>query len=478
MNLSILIMIPFAALTCYLLARRSAYLLTLWMFLILAFPTTRSMIGPIPIYWYDIVAVASLVMLLAEPGLIAAQRSRFLPHWVFIAVVLVTGTILPFARYGVHAELVWNFLHTALAIMGFVVGFALVLSRREGLYVNRLLIGFAAGAAILFIAAIYQRSGPAGSAQILDWYYGDFGTEFIIGEFQAYLRSTRAAAGMQHPNTLGVAMAVTAMVSLIVGVRRRGMSRLLSLIVIGLCLVTLVLSASRQALLGLMIFGTFAGILTASGRARQTALALSLVGALVLVATGGAGMLDRLSGLFADQLDSNVAARIIDGPERLMRTISENPSVLLIGAGHDVTKLARLGTEVGDLDQGFSSNGFLLSLYYYGVFGFILILATWLLTIRRAWMTRGPARPPLIGASLALAFFFFADNHGLLAEELMTLIFLTTGLIYGAGLQRLAAGSSPIGLARPEQSRARAAGRSGSPAGAQEVRSGRPAGGP
>lgn len=447
MNLSILLMIPFAGLVGYLLARRSAYLLTLWMFLILAFPTTRSMVGPIPIYWYDIVAAASLFLLLAEPGLISAQRNRFLPHWVFIAVLLVFGTILPFVRYGIHAELVWNFLHASLAIMGFVVGLALVLSKRQALYVNRVLIGFAGGASILLIAALYQRSGPAGSAQILEWYYGDFGAEFIVGDFQAFLRSTRAAAGMQHPNTLGVAMALTAMVSLVASIRRRGMVRLLSFMVIGLCIVTLVLSASRQALLGMMIFGAFAGLLTASVRARNTALALSFVGGLVLVATGGGGMLERLSSLFGTQLDSNVAARIIDGPERLMVTLSRDPSVLLIGAGHDVTKLARFGADVGDLDQGFISNGYLLSLYYYGVIGFTLILTTWLLSVRRAWMTKGPARSPLIGASLALAFFFFADNHVLLAEELMTLIFLMAGLIYGAGLRHLAAGDSPIGLA-------------------------------
>lgn len=440
-------MIPFSVLVGYLLARRSAYLLTLWMFLILAFPTTRSMIGPIPIYWYDIAAVASLIVVLAEPGLISAQRGRFLPHRVFITVLFVFGTILPFARYGIHAELVWNFLHATLAIMGFVVGFALVLSRRQALYVKRVLTGFAAGATILLLASIYQRSGPVGSAQILEWYYGDFGGEFIVGDFQAYLRSTRAAAGMQHPNTLGVAMALTAMVSLVASIRRRGMIRLLSFTIIGLCIVTLFLSASRQALLGFMIFVTFAGLLTASVRARNSVLVFGLVGSFVLVATGGGGMLERLSGLFGAQLDANVAARIIDGPERLMDTLSHDPSVLLIGVGHDVTKLARLGAEVGDLDQGFISNGYLLSLYYYGFIGFFLISMTWLLTVRRSWMAKGPARPPLIGASLSLAFFFFADNHVLLAEELMTLIFLMTGLIYGAGLRPLAAGDSPIGLA-------------------------------
>ena len=246
--------------------------------------------------------------------------------------------------------------------------------------------------------AMMQFGNAALAGAVNDFYFGDMpGHLKLANEMGAILSSERANGPYGDPNTFGGTSALAGTATLLLLADR---SRKLSLLALGATAVIVAATVSRQVLVAALV-GLFVAVLigTANSRIRILGAAI-LIAAIVLAGGFGENWGNRLAkwegGL---DKDVNVVGRTIIGPKRLLSVIEHDPSVLLVGVGLDVQKLAQksegMSSEVDTLTKGFVSNSFLLSLYYLGVFGFSLMLAFWVWTLSRA------SRMPLVRSSAA-----------------------------------------------------------------------------
>ena len=202
--------------------------------------------------------------------------------------------------------------------------------------------------------------------------------------------------------------------------------------------ISIVSSVSRQAML---VAGLAALVYLFMAPLKQgfRNLSVGIALALILVASTGGGDIvsERFSRVTENGIyEDNVAARLIEGPQRLYDLFISKPELILTGVGLDVEKIAERGVNVDGNEAGFVSNSFLLALYYTGIFGFIAYVSMWFWAFRMAWTSPTSVRPLLVAFMFAGIFLTFTDNTIFKFEAITAWALFMVGVV--AGISTLA----------------------------------------
>lgn len=408
----------------------------LWVLLIIsacALPSAR-IIFPlgIPVYVYDLLIVLIGLTFFAQ---VKGLRPRA-PEAALLVVVVTIFISLFIAnfRYDAGIRAVYVGVHAALAIFCYRLGLVLSLQREN---VGALVYSTAVVAALLLTLVIFQSISLANSGIIVDFFFGDFDAsdQRVVAITQD--RYIRPAASHSNPNTLGAICLFLMFLQSAVIRRLWGRLRMIAVINCFMLIAVIGISGSRQVLLAIAL--GLLPLLRISGYIRKTTLSAISI-AVVAVTVIGIYTSDqwfvRLTGTVSGgQVDSNILARVIDGPIRMSQQILANPSFALFGAGYDVQKFARFSGDgvSSELASGFVSNGFLLSFYYSGIVCLLAWFGFWWSVLRRSVGRNLAASKWSTSFCLAGLFIFVADNHLLIAEELTLLYMLGQGYLYGLG---------------------------------------------
>lgn len=413
-------------------ASRTAWLFFGWSFLVTGLPLLRGMIGPIPVYLFDVAVCLVWSLVLLRPG--ASAWPHACPPWMplFLVILAVFGTVLPMFSYGVYPEMIWNLGHTGLAMTTLVLGAFMTRSATD-VERNGLRLGLVCGLVLLAMIGVLQKSSSDWNGFFIRLFYGggevggDESDSVMAAEALSALG--RVSGPFGSPNTFAIVSLIAALnYWLITTVDRR--KSLLSIVVFGSLVAIIVVSGSRQAILaaGLVAIGY---TLTTSPTKMLPSLLLSggLAG-LVLLFVDASPLLGRLERLSQGTGEANVSARVAEGPQRFWEMLAWDPSLLFTGVGLEIQKLARYNIAISsEILDGFVSNGYLLYIYFFGLFGFLVMTAFWIWVAYRGLFAPKAVRHITAGGGLALVFIVFADNHAVLAEELVNQLMLFAGLV-------------------------------------------------
>jgi hypothetical protein len=426
MNISAGAFLVFLAMLLVAAWRVPRVLFFVWPIALFVLPTTRTMVGGAPIYWYDAVAMVLLCRLYFAKDLESWPID--VPRWHrwFIGIGLVFGTITPVLRYGASLEMGWIFAHVSLAWLAFPIGIAVSTGPHASQYRTAVAWGlFIALGACAAIAAL-QFGNPSLAAVINSFYYQDMQGHLVLIEgMGARISASRVNGPHGDPNTFGGTTALVCALCLLL-FRDRSKLTISSIVLAGIVVGATV---SRQVLVAAVVgFGVAFVLGSAASRAKVIAAvcALGIVGIVSGVASSWTERLSRWEGGVGEDL--NVIGRVVYGPQRLFAVIDADPSVLLTGVGLDVQKLVRKAADkqedVGIYQMGFVSNSFLLALYYLGITGFILTLSFWIWTLRRALAMPIPQRALETGCVVTAMVLVASDNYAFIVEVSVAALFL------------------------------------------------------
>ncbi|HZF25167.1 MAG TPA: hypothetical protein VEZ88_02815, partial [Steroidobacteraceae bacterium] len=133
--------------------------------------------------------------------------------------------------------------------------------------------------------------------------------------------------------------------------------------------------------------------------------------------------------------DINIVGRLVIGPQRMFALISQDPSVLLVGAGLDMQKLAKKSADseerFGLYRYGAASNSFLLPLYYMGIAGFTINLAFWLWTLSKALRLPRDSRALDVACVVTAMALVASDNYASVVKVTVAMLFLLAAVVAG-----------------------------------------------
>tara|TARA_R110002110_G_scaffold54639_4_gene156685 strand:- start:7091 stop:8464 length:1374 start_codon:yes stop_codon:yes gene_type:complete len=440
MNLSLLQFIPFLllAIGCYLYRPRLLFLiLPLAIFVV---PTWRLNIV-FPLYLYDLVAVLALSEVVRRGALQAWPRTLPPWHYYFLSVFILLGAFLPILRYGAHPEIIWIIVHAGLSYSMVLTGFALLLVPALKPHLKEFLRGISISLVLLAAIAMLERNNLGMVNFFHQIFYPDLDSRFLQSDFAKTIFASRVPGPFLNSNAFG---AVAVLLGATMLVLTDGRQRALALACVALIIFATV---SRQCLIALAVIAICALVFRRQSQSRALAaiaalLALPIGVSLATVLPYFSSWTERLGRWQGGILsDSNIVARVINGPERLAALINEYPFVLLTGVGLDIQKLAAKGVDVGALSSGFVSNSFLLALYSFGFIGLVLFISFWAWALIRASRVPASHRHLAIGAVAGSIVLFAADNTPFILEGA---IFLNSFLV-GA----VAAMSVGVSLKKP-----------------------------
>lgn len=431
MNLSPVLLAGYVVLLFMLAERKNK-----WLFVILplaySLPTARSLIGPIPIYWYDCAAGAVLYFL-HRTGFWSGRFPRVPPWgWLFAFIFAIFGVVIPIFRYGFFPEYGYSFSHLFVAFCVFHIGFALSHPRY---YEYRVMLakGMVVTLAWLAVVAVIEWRNVDRTLYFNNVFYADFytaneGVGNLTAEFMTALWSYRAQGPFMNPSNLAIFSVILA--SVVITTRLPYYWGVCAAI---LASVNVVTSISRQVMVAVCLAGLVYVILAPVGKGVRNLVIAGALAIAILAWTGGASIVGERFERVAQQglEEDNVAARLSVGPQRLYNLLTEKPELVITGVGLDADKLASRGIDVQENDAGFVSNSFLLSLYYTGIFGFIAYVALWLWSLRTAWNAPKKFRPILVSIVIAGIFLTFADNTIFKFEAITGWVLFVLGLVAG-----------------------------------------------
>lgn len=433
--------------------RAPRYLLLIWPITLLVGQTTRTLIGPAPFYWYDATALVILARLYLSGDLNTWPHAVPRWHWWFVAAAFLFGTLVPIGRYGLSKEMFWILAHSSLAWMAFAIGLGLYLSPRGAEYRRQLGFGLLGALTITAGIALLQFGDETMAIAVNRFFNRDLtGSLLLMDDFAGQYNSSRVNGPWGGPNEFGGTTAIAAAIGLLLFAE---ISKKLCYACLALAAVVVATTVSRQVLVAAAI-GAIAGMLVGSGRGRAR-----IIGALALVLLAGVatGAYQNWSERLARweggiDKDTNVMGRLVVGPQRLIKLIEVDPSVVVVGVGLDVQKLTRKvqdkEQEVGIYRYGFASNSFLLPLYYLGITGFVLTIAFWGWVLRRAWLLTGDSRALAVGVATTAIFLVAADNYAFMFEVTVTMLFLLGATIAGRWVTDAVSTSAPAAQASPQ----------------------------
>ena len=400
---------------------RPHWLAALWPVFAFALPTTRTVMAGAPIYWYDGVAIALLVVLLLK----GAKWPRGVPRWHlwFIGCGLVFGTLFPILLYGISLDLIYIWGHASIAWTAFAIAILMFTVPDGDKYRRYLGIGVMAAVSIFCLAALLQRSGIAMALRVNQFYRGDIGGAWVREDYARVSFAERPNGPFGSATTFaGLAVVVGAIGWLVYN----GVSKKAQYVIGAAAGLTVIATVSRHAVVAVAIGMC---VLLYYGRSKdrvRTVLAAAVLTVAMLTIGMAQGWEKRIARLEGGVLqDHNITARVIDGPLRLARLIEADPGLVITGTGLDAQKIARRGTsQVGRFSTGFVSNSFLLPLYALGFSGFLLTLAFWWYIWRSArGIPPGYRAMPLALVVMAVLI-IAADNYAFIDENAVTALFL------------------------------------------------------
>ena len=412
---------------------RPHWLMGAWAITVFLFPTTRTLVGPAPIYWFDLATVAVLSVLFYK------RRFQWPPgmpqwHWWLVGYAALFGLVWPAVRYAPSAELVYVWLHTSLAWMAFPIGVLVAFSPYGERYRSSLAGGLLVALVGLAVLAVVQKGDPQGALAVNQIYRGDMGGLWTESTYGGMRYSARPNGPYGAATSFaGVACIVALEIALLRGLE----SKIWGWSGVALASVVTLLTLTRHVLVAAAV-GVVVVVLTSSARQSLKALVLGSVVTSVFVAVGlGMGWQDRFDRTSGGVLtDLSITARVVEGPLRLAALIAAEPLVVVTGVGLDVQKIASTGVDVGIADSGFVSNGFVLPLYYLGIGGFVLTVGFWIWVYRTAGWSKSSRSGVLRGLVVAATVLVASDNYSFLDESAVAGLFLFAGCLVGQEYRR------------------------------------------
>jgi hypothetical protein len=397
------------------------------------------MFGGAPFYWYDAAGVTILARLYLYREIVHWPAAIPKWHWWFIGAALLFGTLVPIARYGFSPEMLWILGHASVAWMAFPIGLALYIAPGAETYRRSLGYGLVVSLAVTAVIAALEFGNEGRAAALNVFFFRDMqGQVAMIEDVGAALSAARVNGPHGDPNTFGGTTAIVcAMCLLLFGQQKKW----LTWVAVGLSVVVIAGTVSRQVLVAAAV-GGLAVMALGSARARMhviiAAALLGFIGVASGVATHWGHRLSKWEG--GVQQDVNVVGRVIIGPMRTIALINEDPSVLVVGAGLDLQKLAKKATnkteEIGIYGRGFASNSFLLPLYYMGISGFVVTLWFWIWALRKALAMPTSTRALDVACVITTMILIASDNYASVVKVTVAMLFLFAAIVAGRWLQR------------------------------------------
>lgn len=431
-SLILLLLLTVAALAVGVFRRH--WLPGLWLVSLLILPTAQAKIAEAPVYLYDLLGFALIASFLAAGELQLWPRGIPRWHWWLIGAAFVLSVLLGSVRTGFLPDMLWIWGHASLSWMAFAFGIIMSVSAGRPLYRTSMRWALLLSALALSGMAWVQFANLPGSQTLSSLFYAHLGCEQSVEMLRLGGPTIRATGPHFAPTGFaGMGLLCGIAFWLLSEPRHRG----LRLMVLGLCTSLVLCTVSRHAMVALLV-----GLAVLTGlsqvRTKVKILTLTLIAG-ALICSSALGLTSareswsqRLSkwqeGLFADD---NIAARMVWGPARLMACLVHEPSLLITGAGLDPEKLAHRAHRPLDFESGFVSNGFLLSLYYLGVIGFVLYALFWLWALQIARSFPPPLQAPMCSFVVIAILIVAADNYGFMYEPAVSLLFLLVGLVAG-----------------------------------------------
>lgn len=428
MDLGVIYFAAFVGLLAAVYLVRPNYLFSLWVILLFVFPTTRTYLGPAPVYWFDVATMIVCAMILSRPASIwPAGGIKW--HWWFISYAFIFGLLIPSLRYSPTAESIYVWGHTSLAWMAFPIGVNIAYNIHYGSYRQIVIYSLMSVLTCLALLAVFQKGDGASALAVNEFYRGDMDGMWTESAYGIERYSHRPNGPYGAATTFaGVAMIVGLIVAVLNGSRRTWIIWLAAGLIAAVTLLTLTRHVLVAAVAGLCVA-------VLSSRAKNKAKLL-FVGGVFAAAAALAGVSlgwgERVALTNGGVLsDISIASRLVVGPLRLFQYLVSDPVSLITGVGLDVQKLAASGVDVGAAASGFVSNGFLLSLYYLGVGGLALMVSFWgwiYLSTKRMAANRGSVVRGLVVVAVAVV---AADNYAFLEESAVAGLFLFAGCVAG-----------------------------------------------
>jgi hypothetical protein len=321
--------------------------------------------------------------------------------------------------------------------MAFPIGLALYIAPGAERYRRFLGYGLITSLAITAMIASLEFGNEGRATALNSFFFRDMqGQVAMIEDFGAALSAARVNGPHGDPNTFGGTTAIVCAICLLLfGQQRKWMTWA----AVGLSVVIIAGTVSRQVLVAAAV-GGLAVIVLGTGRARvRVVLAAALLGSIAIasgVATHWGHRLSKWEGGVRE--DINVVGRLVIGPMRTFALINQDPSVLVVGAGLDLQKLAKKAGdkagEIGIYGGGFVSNSFLLPLYYMGISGFVIILWLWIWTLRKALAMPRPTRALDVACVITTMILIASDNYAALVKVTVAMLFLLAAIVAGRSL--------------------------------------------
>jgi len=409
---------------------RRPWLIGVWVISLLLFPTAFARIGQAPVFLYD--GITALVFISFWVG---GDRSwpSSVPrwHWWFIGSAFVLSVVGGMLRYGAAPEIVWIWGHASLAWLAFSFAVLICTSKSHDQHCGALRAGIFISSVVLCSIALIQYADLPGAGFLTLLFYDDLGRAGIADILQ-YAEVNRALGPHSSPPGFAGIALLALLAFWVLNAEGNAFARWIVLITSS---VTILCTVSRHAMLAAAI-GLIVALVFSEPRKRIRLLAVSGLVVLALGVLAGNsffrnGWSHRMAKTEEGILeDDNIAARVVWGPVRLAQFVARSPAVLLTGAGLDPEKL-EARSKIDSFESGFVSNGFLLALYYMGVFGFVLFAAFWYWTLRTASARADDTRAVAIASVVTACVLVFSDNYGFIYKPAVALLFLIAGLVAG-----------------------------------------------
>lgn len=439
MNLSLIQFMPFLFLAIGFYLYRPRLIFLILPLAIFVVPTWRLNIV-FPLYLYDLLAALALAEVIRRGALQAWPRTMPPWHYYFLAVLVLFGVFIPVLRYGAHPEIIWIVVHAGLGYAMIITGFALISMPTLKPHLIEFLRGISISLVLLAAIAMLERNNFG----MIDFFHGvfyrDMDSWFFQSDFAKTIFASRVPGPFLNSNAFG---AIAVLLGAIMMLLTTGRQRALALTCVALIIFATV---SRQCLIALAVIALCVFVFRRQSQGRALAMIATLLAfpigvSLMAVLPYFSSWTERLGRWQGGILsDSNIVARVINGPERLAALINEYPSVLLTGVGLDIQKLAAKSVDVGAMSAGFVSNGFLLALYSFGFIGFLLVISFWAWALIRASRVPASHRHLAIGAIAGCILLYAADNTPFILEGAIFLNSFLVGAIaamsVGASLKK------------------------------------------
>ncbi len=424
MNPSVLV-IPYVYLLYRLAKQKSPILLTLWVMIFLAFPTTRNKLGPISLYWSDLTGIAVLAAFYNYGPMTKTVATT--TRWGALLIgTFCIGVVAAFLRYKILIEPgFWTYRY-AIALTPWLV---LPRVMREEVYFKAVERGVLLAGAVVGFVAMMQAGSKDTALWVDDIFYKAYPAEVGKESYQRRMvktASTLRTYGMYGTSTAfaGASAAVGFLVGLFSTMRKRA---LLAPPIMILCFMGCMTTYSRHGLLAIAFFVLPTIILVPTRAIRVVGLAAGL--AIVASFFISTEFMAERFGRGGDAGDDNMTYRLVVRPLELLDRVEMDPTVALVGTGHGIEHALK-GDEKKAARYGFVSNSFVLYLFYAGILCFLVYGFVFVAALIRSWGLPPRIRDPAMGTILGMIVILASDNYAYLHTSFVFMWSLSMAFIW------------------------------------------------